>query len=184
MVADPPPRRVLPPVPLEQPADIHPALRNANIVLLDGENERSGQAYVFEDSPNVERAYMLWGQKRSRESHQGRYIGTEKIIIARKILRERLHQDNPKVFRQTDNDESVAIKRLRKSVFRVHLAAGSVEDPWNEIAIMQQFGDDQHMITCIDALEDADYLYIVMPHVQQGELFESHPMGHWRWCTP
>jgi hypothetical protein len=63
-----------------------------------------------------------------------------------------------------ENDQyRVAIKRLNKAVVDNSLAQGNEENPYKEIHRMQTVGDGQHVLNCLDALEDATngFLYII-----------------------
>lgn len=57
----------------------------------------------------------------------------------------------------------VAIKQLRKSVFLHGLARGGPNDPYKEVALMQELGDNVHVLQLLEALEDDEFLYIVTP---------------------
>ena len=57
----------------------------------------------------------------------------------------------------------VAIKQLRRSVVDEYLRTGGEENPYKEIARMQELGDDVHVLSCIEALQDDQYLYIITP---------------------
>lgn len=47
------------------------------------------------------------------------------------------------------------------------------ENPYNEIRIMQNYGNYENIMTCFEALEDPHFLYIVMLNVREGDLW-SH----------
>jgi serine/threonine protein kinase len=57
----------------------------------------------------------------------------------------------------------VAVKRLKKSIVHAYLNAGGEENPYKEVARMQELGDNEHVLRCIECLEDDNYLYIVTP---------------------
>jgi serine/threonine protein kinase len=57
----------------------------------------------------------------------------------------------------------VAIKQLRKSVFHQAIALGGPNNPYKEVAFLQELGDDIHVLRPIEALEDDEFLYIVTP---------------------
>lgn len=57
----------------------------------------------------------------------------------------------------------VAIKRLSKTIVHRYLEYGGTENPYKEVARMEEFGDNVHVLQCIEFLEDDDYLYIVTP---------------------
>lgn len=61
----------------------------------------------------------------------------------------------------------VAIKRLNKAVVHEYLALGGPENPYKEVARMEELGDNIHVLKCVQFLEDKDYLYIVTPRGEQ-----------------
>ena len=63
----------------------------------------------------------------------------------------------------------VAIKRVEKSVL------GGGYNPYREIDLMQRYGDNIHVLGCIEALYDDTYIYIVMPYCDDGSLLSSIP---------
>ena len=50
-----------------------------------------------------------------------------------------------------------------KKLFKCAINPESQEDPYQEIHLMQQDGDDQHVTTILEALFTEKYLYLVMP---------------------
>lgn len=79
------------------------------------------------------------------------------------------------VFAEPDpnsNECFVAVKKLRKAVFVPYVELGCPENPYKEIAAMQQIADNVHVLGCIEALEDDKYLFIVMPMCDGGDLFD------------
>jgi hypothetical protein len=72
----------------------------------------------------------------------------------------------PSVFQAPSGERQshyVAIKQLRKSVLQDYKRHGGNEDPYIEIARMQELGDNIHVLSCVEALEDDEFLYIVTP---------------------
>jgi serine/threonine protein kinase len=57
----------------------------------------------------------------------------------------------------------VAIKQLRRAVFRPLLDDDGPNNPYKEVAFLQELGDDVHVLTPIEALEDDEFLYIITP---------------------
>jgi serine/threonine protein kinase len=53
------------------------------------------------------------------------------------------------------------------------------ENPYNEIAVMQQHGNDQHILGCYEdeALWDTNFLYIVTLYARNGDLFNQINWG-------
>ena len=70
--------------------------------------------------------------------------------------------------------ERVVIKRLRKAVVHNALARGFFlgEDPYIDILRMQTIGDNTHVLSCIDALQDDTYLYVITPYCE-------HDLNSW-----
>jgi serine/threonine protein kinase len=170
-MAEPPPLIALPAVPHPAP-DIHNAAENRSIqVVEDGGNIVTEEAYLLEDSPNVEQAYQLWPRPGQPLEGRGR------LVLANVLLRDQ-RNDGQIVFRRSEM--SVAIKELRRWVIdpplQRHLQGIGEpvnENPYNEVAVMQQqhHGDDQHILRCYEALWDTNYLYIVTELAQDGDLF-------------
>lgn len=55
----------------------------------------------------------------------------------------------------------VAIKRLNKRIVHQYLQAGGEENPYREMARMEELGDNVHVLRQVEFLEDDDFLYIV-----------------------
>jgi len=73
----------------------------------------------------------------------------------------------------------VAVKTLKKSAVRRRLLyEGSPQNPYREAARMQQIGDDEHVLDCIECLEDNDYLYIVTRMALGGSLEDAIEMDN------
>jgi len=66
-----------------------------------------------------------------------------------------------------EGTERVAIKRLNLNAVETALQHGSFEDPYREIHRMQ-IGDNMHVLGCIEALKDEEYMYIVMPYCPES----------------
>jgi serine/threonine protein kinase len=69
----------------------------------------------------------------------------------------------------------VAIKRLSKVVVHAALAHGMRENPYAELELMHGLGDNYHVLGTIEALQDDQFLYIIMPYCQQESLVERIP---------
>ena len=72
--------------------------------------------------------------------------------------------------------QRVAIKILYKSVVDSERERGSAEDPYREIYRMQTIGDNHHVLGCIEALCDENFLYIISPYCEQKTLAERLPL--------
>jgi serine/threonine protein kinase len=71
--------------------------------------------------------------------------------------------------------QHVAIKRLKRSVVDQYLKAGGHENPYKEVSRMQQYGDNVHVLGCIEALHDDTFLYIITPYCEYGSLLDVIP---------
>ena len=80
------------------------------------------------------------------------------------------HHANDNVYRESSS--MVAIKKLHKAPFALYLERGGHENPYNAISRMQTIGDDDHVLSCIEALEDDKYLYTVMPFCEGRSLLD------------
>ena len=85
------------------------------------------------------------------------------------------------VFQVPTSDQAryVAIKKLNKRVVREYLDQGGQEDPYKEIQRMQAVGDNVHVLSCVEALECEDYIYIITPKAceEEGTLCEAIAHG-------
>mmetsp|Transcript_27073 Transcript_27073/g.76174 ORF Transcript_27073/g.76174 Transcript_27073/m.76174 type:complete len:370 (+) Transcript_27073:712-1821(+) len=92
----------------------------------------------------------------------------------------RLHDDDSETFQAPSVEQAtyVAIKRLSKPVVQASLARGINENPYKEISRMQELGDNHHVLSCIEALEDEEFLYIIMPYCEQGSLAGLIPWSY------
>lgn len=61
------------------------------------------------------------------------------------------------------NAQHVAIKQLNKRVVHYYLQLGGEENPYREMARMEELGDNIHVLRHIELLEDDDFLYMVFP---------------------
>lgn len=69
----------------------------------------------------------------------------------------------PREFQACAEPKFVAIKRLNKEAVRHYHKQGGQENVYREVALMQELGDNKHVLKCIEFLEDEKYLYIVTP---------------------
>ncbi|GKY92148.1 hypothetical protein MPSEU_000186100 [Mayamaea pseudoterrestris] len=70
---------------------------------------------------------------------------------------------NTTSFRAPSEPQFVAIKQLNKAAVEKYLRRGGHENPYKEIALMQEHGDNIHVLQCIEALQDESFLYIITP---------------------
>jgi serine/threonine protein kinase len=71
--------------------------------------------------------------------------------------------------------QHVAIKKLKRSVVDQYLKAGGHENPYKEVSRMQHYGDNVHVLGCIEALHDDTFLYIITPYCEYGSLRDVIP---------
>eukprot|EP00934_Nitzschia_sp_Nitz4_P008045 Nitzschia sp. Nitz4//scaffold36_size144017//37676//38815//NITZ4_003074-RA/size144017-processed-gene-0.35-mRNA-1//1//CDS//3329549420//8035//frame0 len=74
-----------------------------------------------------------------------------------------------------DTVEWVAIKQLNRAVVLQSLEQGKRENPFKEIYRMQTIGDNIHVLSCIEALYDDTFMYIIMPYCEEESLVEWIP---------
>ena len=72
--------------------------------------------------------------------------------------------------------QRVAIKRLDLKVVTQALQNGSRENPFKEIFRMQTIGDDHHVCSIVEALQDETHLYIITPWCGGGCLSDNIPL--------
>jgi serine/threonine protein kinase len=76
-----------------------------------------------------------------------------------------------------ENDvQKVATKRLDLRIVLPELQEGYQEHPFREIHRLQTMGDDIHVLSIVEALQDRHYLYIVTPWCDGGGLSERIPL--------
>jgi serine/threonine protein kinase len=83
------------------------------------------------------------------------------------------------IFRQPleEDVQRVAIKRLFKSVLDAAQQRGEHENPDCELFRMNTIGDDIHVLSCIEALEDDMYLYIISPFAEGQTVGDHIPLS-------
>ncbi len=72
--------------------------------------------------------------------------------------------------------QRVAIKRLDLQVVTQELQNGSRENPFKEAFRMQTIGDNHHVCSIIEALQDETHLYIITPWCDGGSLADNIPL--------
>lgn len=119
-----------------------------------------------------------WPRRRLQEAIYGivivctvlvRHVGEAADEAAKAAGYEPGHPLAPIVWEITN--ENVAIKQIEWS--RVHAMRGRLlEDPIKEVAAMQLIGNDHpNVLGSLEALQDQDYLWSVMPFCRGGDLF-------------
>jgi serine/threonine protein kinase len=130
------------------------------IEMADG-STRDEYVYLMKDGPHAPRAYrrIPKSQKKTIEVKYGH------VIFA-------LQLDHVKDNVYQESSSMVAIKKLHKAPFALYLERGGHENPYNAISRMQTIGDDDHVLSCIEAMEDDKYLYTVMPFCEGRSLLD------------
>lgn len=160
------------------PPEIHPAARRVPCEVQEYAtgNVVQEEIYLVRDPAYfADYAYRKVEAKRSVPIERGGQDWGKVMVCVclRRGTAER--RSNMPVFVEPDpnsNEGLVAVKELRKAVFTPFLQNGGPENPYKEIAAMQQIADNRHVLGCIEALEDDKYLYIIMPFCDGGDLFD------------
>lgn len=158
--------------------------KEALVIPPDPEDDPEMEELFLVKSENPGQAYNLFGKASVILENASRPPGWGEIFFAVVFPRVPPKPDedqNSLTFRMPDPHEVqyVAIKKLCKRVVRYYLTKlQGHEDPYKEIARMQEFGDGVHVLNCVEALEDDDYLYIITPYSREGSLAEKLA-NHW-----
>ena len=135
-------------------------------------NHKNGQPIAVQDGvlyripPNgVQPEEGFWFRKQLKDAIYG--------SVWAALVVKRLYHEESHGFVWTTTDEYVAIKRLSWAV--VHRLRGRhMEDPLKEVACLQLIGNDHpNVLGCRVVLQDKDYLYIISPYCDRGDLFEN-----------
>ena len=166
------------------PPRVHPASRNVqcNVQLFGSDSFVQESVYLMKDAPPtvaVENAYRIIVPSKTVPIERAGQRWGEVIKAVRLTCNEMTGAGTCRSFAEPDPHGPccyVAIKKLRKRVFQPMIERGCQENPYSEISLMQAVADNEHVLGCIEALEDDKYLYIVMPYLDGGELFYAiHP---------
>jgi serine/threonine protein kinase len=168
-----------PPAEVYEP-EIHPAATNPTKVrvLTPPGLSQVPLIYLMRAGKDVTKAYALTSKKEISLDHHGPEWGCIQFAIVYHRVKQK-NGNKELVFQAPTEEEAeyVAIKRLKKSVVRSYLDSGGEEHPNKEIARMQELGDNVHVLQCLEALEDDEFLYIVMPKAcEEGTLQDAI---HW-----
>ncbi|CAB9497560.1 activated protein kinase catalytic subunit alpha-1 [Seminavis robusta] len=130
-------------------------------------------------SEDPERAYHLTPDAPKKLDHHAEGWGM--VYTAVTFLRRKRQGETGLRFKAPEIMEAqlVAIKMLNKQVVNSCLERGANENPYKEIARMQELGDGIHVLQCIEALEDDTHLYIITPYSSKGSLMDNIP---WTQC--
>jgi len=170
-----------------------PLAEDVGPVIFEGERNREVIIEPYDDQEEAERkrvflvktkdpdhAYDLVGKAPKFLDHHGNGWGRIEFAVIYNRIRPQAPEDDGGAllrFQAPTPEEAqlVAIKKLNKAVVDNYLARGGHENPYNEIRRMQQIGDDIHVLSCIEVLEDETFLYIVTPFCGEGSLLDNMP---------
>jgi serine/threonine protein kinase len=124
---------------------------------------------VRRDNPKQAYRILPSREKKNLDHHAPGWGFVEFGIVLRRLAEGVYQMPHP------DTVEYVAIKRLNRKVVDHSLTQGKRENPYKEIYRMQVLGDNIHVLGCIEALQDENYLYIIMPYCEQESLVEWIP---------
>jgi serine/threonine protein kinase len=154
---------------------IHRALRDPpNVNVLHKQSDVPPVFLMRAEGP--EQAYALIpGKEPISLNHHGPNWGCVYFACVYPIVPRTTNSST--TVRAPDNKPVyVAIKQLSKSVVQQYLHQGGQENPYKEIALMQELGDNIHVLECMEALEDETYLYIItLKACQEGTLKDFIP---------
>jgi len=138
--------------------------------------------WLVRDAPEPTQAYALDpGRQSIRIGHENRhpdwgcvYFG---VVYPRMVGTTNLFQA-PILPMAEAQPQYVAIKRLNKAIVHRYLELGGTENPYKEVARMEELGDNIHVLKCIEFLEDDHFLYIVTPRAcEEGTLKDAINWG-------
>jgi len=159
------------PLPEPERPQVFECLHHQQVFFVDGNNNNNPTpGYVdLVRKDNPEEAYMI---DRAMEEISLYYRAPNwgRVFFAVRLpaLADGVYQ-----IPQTEGSvDRVAIKCLHIGAVEAALRQGKLEDPYKEINRMQTIGDNIHVLGCIEALRDKEYLYIVMPYCEGGSLFD------------
>ena len=158
------------PIPETHNAYIEECLSNTLVyVLPQGANQEEARQVEVVRKHCPMQAYM------ALQDHPRRLLNTQVPGWGEEYLGVVLHRLNERQFAVAPSQdlETVVIKRFSKAVVHSALARGFLgENPYIDILRMQAIGDNTHVISCIEALEDETCLYIITPYIE-------HDLGSW-----
>lgn len=177
-----------PPEPWASP-ELHRALADTPVLVVNGDAIRQEQIFLVRDSHEDTaatpcHAYQRIPHKEPIPLGEGGERGQVLFCVAYPSITQ---QGGELLFQEPPEDEAivVAIKKIRKLIYRPQLQRfisvdESNENPYNEIAAMQYLNPEasvnQHPVMgCIEALEDDECIYIIMPYINGGELHHHIP---------
>jgi len=160
--------------------DVGEANKEVWVKAYDEEDEPEKQKVYLVKTEDPDSAYNLIGKPSIMLDHHSE--GWGQIDVAVVLTRDRSQAANNGMHKfiapAPEAARLVAIKKLNKEVIRQYLEKGGHEDPYKEVSRMQELGDGVHVLECLEALEDEDYLYIVSPYTSEGSLADRIDPGN------
>lgn len=160
------------PLPETEQAKIVPCLTDQRVWLVPHNSpdpEEGVIDIVRRDNPKQAYRILPSREKKNLDHHAPGWGFVAFGIVLRRLAEGVYQMPRP------DTVEYVAIKRLNRRVVDHSIAQGKRENPYKEIYRMQALGDNVHVLGCIEALQDEDFLYIIMPFCEQESLVEWIP---------
>ena len=136
------------------------------VIPADGSDVRIEEVYLKRSSSHG-RCPQVYRRIKSKLPRKAQHDG---LVI--QALRMECVEGYPNLFQEpTDtHDRIVAIKKQSLVTIKRFIDVGHHENPYNAIALMQQIGDDEHVLGCIEALRDDKNLYTIMKYCDGGIL--------------
>ena len=162
--------------PLEFPT---PIVYDAVMADLTAADHRTGVEYdlknVLRRENDPDRAYLM--KKKLAKSTYG-YV--KLCVVLRRVNAEERDSTEAKSVQWQSTGEFVAIKC--SSWAKIQSMRGRhLVDPIKEISVLQLIGNGsnngEHVMGCLEVLQDEQYLYTVMPHYPGGDLYGKFDMS-------
>ena len=163
------------PIPETERPLIHRGARRPKVRVLPavGDSVRDEYVYLKRDVKNAPRVY------RRVPNSQKKTININFGHVLFGIRLERVPHSKTPLYREPPSEDGirhmVAIKKVSKNKVRNYLERGGHENPYTAIHRMQTIGDDIHVLSCIEALEDDKYLYTIMRYCEGRSIMDLVP---------
>jgi serine/threonine protein kinase len=122
-------------------------------IFLLAELENATEVYALKDIPHI----PLYQKIGCNQNNERIMWGCVALGVAYP------REGNTLNFNAPDKPREIAIKFLDKRRLQRYLLRGGRENPYKEVARMQELGDNRHVLECLDCLETDDFLFIVSP---------------------
>lgn len=152
------------PMPEVEDPVIHLGEKNTTVKVkpAEGDEVRLEKVYLKRVGKDCCQVYRRSTEKKFNKNVQ--YGGRMYFALRMERIKEisdEIYQE-PKVAH--DSKHMVAIKKQNLAEVKKALRAGHHENPYTAIRRMQTIGDDIHVLSCVEALNDEKNLYTVMPY--------------------